>query len=242
MIHCSTVACQIGVVIALLFNTCSAQPVPLPKTEVSGKLIHDPELLSYRDARRSINTYERYAKPKDLIRFQYQLTPKQVEGFSYDDLTLAIEDEENLVVLKTVRGFADVPLHPPVNERKARFAINRPKGSLELGYTVSTTLRDDQHYDQPYLRRGCEQAHDLIRTQDPLNALLEAGKKCVGVRILLLSEDSIVVRRDVDGRESEIPITQGRFNRQAVARWSDQLSSIEVRPLKSPHVLAAVTE
>lgn len=243
MPYCFSIAFKVAAATGMLAAVpCPAQPVALPRTEVSGKLIHDPELLSYRDARRSIETFERYAKPKELIRFQYELSPKNPEGFSFEGLTFAIEDDENLVVLPHVRGVAEVPLHPPIDERKARFVINRQKGQLTLRYGVSTAIRDDQRYDQGHLRRGCEQAHDLIRTQSVLNELMEAGKKCVGVRVVLLSDDAIVIRRDVDGRESELPVSQGRLDRYALVRWSEDLDSIEVRPLNRPHVLAIVTE
>jgi hypothetical protein len=221
---------------------CAAQPVQLPRTEISGKLVHDPAWMSYRDARRVVEMFERYAKPKDLVRLLYSLEPKWPESFRYDGLTFAVEDDEHVVPLPLRFGYADMLLHPPVNERQARFVVNRPRGTLTLDYNISVAPRADQHYEQPYQRKGCAQAFDLYRTQTTLTELSTAGKQCVGLQFFLLSDDSIVVQRDIDGEERELPAQRGRFGRRVDVRWSEQLQSIDIRPPDRPHVIGVLFE
>ncbi|MBO9686127.1 hypothetical protein [Roseateles chitosanitabidus] len=234
---------RLAVASALLHGTaCIAQAVQLPRTEVSGKLVRDPTWMPYRDARRAIDTFERYTKPKDLVRLTYLLSPKWPQNFSFEGLTFAIEDDETLVPLPHQLGLADVPLRPPVNERTAHFVANRPKGTLKLSYHVSLALRADQRYEQPYLREGCAQTLDVYRTQTALTQLQTAGKQCVGVEIHLLTADSTVIQRDTSGEEHELPSVKGHLGRQVKVRWTDQLQAIEVRPPDRAHLVSILLE
>lgn len=246
--HCSsslqrwTLVLTLALIGLLPALSVAARPSTLPVSEVSGKLVRDPEWISYRRARRAIEVFEAYPGPKDLIRPLYHLDPRTSKGFSFDGLILAIEDDETVVPLRQLRGWAEMPMHPPVQLDQARFVANRPKGSVDLNFYVTLAVRADQRYEPAHLRQACEQSLAFIRAESVVNKLMLSGKRCVGVTVSLLVDETAVVLRKVDGTEAAVALRQGRSGPMADVRWTPEMDAMEIRPADRPHVLSMLVE
>lgn len=243
MKHHLTTFLLLGALTTLLTGVpVAAQPVTLPVSEISGKLVRDPEWISYRRARRAIEVLEAYPGPKHLLRPLYHLDPRSPKDFSFENLSFALEDDEALVPLPHLRGWAEMPMHPPVQVDQARFVANRPKGSIDLNFYVTLAVRADQYYEPSRLREACEQSLAFIRSESVINQLMLAGKRCVGVTVSLLIDPSQVVIRKTDGTEANAAVRQGRSGQMVDVRWTAEMEAMEIRPIDRPHVLSMLVE
>ena len=231
------IACATTPAIAADDMTDFGPATPLPRVDVQQSADVDHWSFPYGRTREITEYIRNYAGPKDLIRFGFFLEARDSASFSYDGLRFSLEDDEHIVPLPQYLGVGDLPLHPPLDEKRARFHVNRPDGSVILRRRVSIALANDGFYSREHLRTGCEQAIAFLRSLTFVHRGVLLGKQCDGASVIPLQPGATITMTDSQGRETRFTNdTTGRAARREV-RWNSDIQSVRVEPATSAHLL-----
>jgi hypothetical protein len=140
----------------------------------------DGDWVSYRDVYRSMMTFEKYGKAKNLIQNRFQVAAKD-PALAPDGLLLTLQGKstsQNLELDAT--GRAVVPLSKWAYDENVALVLNRKASQYLFRPRVSIVVRADGVYEAADLRAACEQALAYQRYADPSLA----ARRCVGVRFV----------------------------------------------------------
>lgn len=201
--------------------------------------------VSYRDAYRTMVTFAKYGKAKNLLQNHYQVAPK--DGQPVEGLRLMLSGRTTQLDLPLdPTGRTTLPLLKAAYDENAVLVLNRKVSQFTFQPRLSIVARVDGIYEGQGLRNACDQALQYLRSKD-------AGyqnRRCTGVRFAFPRRSDAAVRvRDVE-REVALPAEEGAvFDGDAntdfrvmVYRFADWPERGQIISQNAPLAIAPVIE
>lgn len=178
-----------------------------------------------------------YPGPQDLVQWYLRLSPSDPSSFSFDKLTLAVEDAETILAIPTRKGWAPLPIAFAVDAERARFVVNRPKGSVSIEYWIAIAPRADDRYPAERLRAACGQAVAMFKAQGWLQALEARDIRCADVTFYPLDETLTVVGHDASGTRVALETRQTPRGPAVVVPLDGPVHEVLVTPSGGKYVI-----
>jgi hypothetical protein len=135
--------------------------------------------VAYRDMYREMILFEKYGKPKQLLRNHLRIAPRDRTAVT-DGLRLSLVSKSITIQLPLDGlGRTAFPLSRTAFDENAELRLNRKAGLFVFSPWLSIVGRADGVYEAADLRTACEQALAYLHY---LGRDWVAGKKCVGVQ------------------------------------------------------------
>jgi hypothetical protein len=167
---------------SLVFASAYAQAQTSDAT-VRGR---DAEWMSYRDAYRTMLSFEKYGKPKNLIQNHLQVVSKD-KTISIESVRLALLAKTSQFVLALdATGRTALPLHKSAYDENAELVLNLKQAQAKFRSRISIIVRADGMYPLEELSNACDQALAFQTFIDPYSF---KGKKCLGVSFAFPKKD-----------------------------------------------------
>ena len=190
---------------------CAQAPASKPESKATPQestLAREGEWVSYRDAYRSMLSFEKYGKPKQFIQNHYQIVPRD-NRLPTEPLRLSLNSHSiHLDLALDAIGRVVFPMLKAAYDENAEFTLNRKVSLYRFQPRVSIVVRADGVYEAADLRAACEQVLAYQRYAD-MSAL--RGKKCAGVRFAypLRGSDPLVKFRKGEHELVALPSAEG---------------------------------
>ena len=216
-------------------------PIPLPRSEISGQSVHRHH-IPFRGAGQALAFVKSYPGPQDRVQWYLRLLPSDPANFSFEQLALAVEDADTLLPIPTRKGWAPLPAAFAVDAAKARFVVNRPKGSVSLEYWIAIAPRADDRYPVDGLREACAQAVAMFKAQGWLQALQARDLQCADVTFLPLDDALTVTGHDANGAPVHLEVRRTARGPAVVVPLEEQVHEVTVTPSGGSYVIVVRQE
>ncbi len=183
-----------------------------------------------------------YPGPQDLVQWYLRLSPSDPSSFSFDKLTLAVEDAETILAIPTRKGWAPLPAAFAVDAGSARFVVNRPKGSVSLEYWIAIAPRTDDRYRADVLRAACGQAVAMFKAQGWLQALEARDIRCADVTFYPLDDMLTVIGHDASGARVDLETRQTPRGPAVIVPLDGPVHEVVVTPSGGEYVIGVRRE
>lgn len=183
-----------------------------------------------------------YPGPQDLVQWYLRLSPSDPSSFSFDKLTLAVEDAETSLAIPTRKGWAPLPAAFAVDAGSARFVVNRPKGSVSLEYWIAIAPRTDDRYRADVLRSACGQAVAMFKAQGWLQALEARDIRCADVTFYPLDDMLTVIGHDASGARVDLETRQTPRGPAVIVPLDGPVHEVVVTPNGGDYVIGVRRE
>lgn len=183
----------------------------------------DPEWSSYRDAYDTMQAFERYDRPKNLVEVYYALLRRDAT-VTLDNLKLSLIGPKTHLDIPVDRyGRAVMPKLDEAYRDNAQLIANRARGALTLKNVIQIKEAPDGTYRVQDLKEACEQARNTLiylRRLSPAGIAMRF-KKCVGITFIGLPEqqDMPVYFVDANGEKKILPPTTMGFFQGSLLRF-----------------------
>lgn len=202
--------------------------------------VRDPTWVAYRDVYAVLETFEKFSKPKHLVKLSYEIISKSKDSSSAP-LSLKLigtQTNESLEIDKL--GRVAVPMISSAYDEGADFRLNRKSGTYDFRYLVQIKENAEGIYSPAGLREACQQVLNVYFRLGKLSHRLKlVGKECSGAKFIYDTKDNeSAIYFDSASSKSFLPIESGKV----VFRFSDWPTSGKLIAKKMPTAVEILLE